>query len=156
MKLDRRTPQAEIPTASMADIAFLLIIFFMVTTVFSASRGLELRLPEEDRDRPPVTEEAVFIRVLPDGSAIVDCRPMEPEAILDHLEPKLTRNPAKPIVLYTDPDAPYSAMIAIYDVLAQAEERRGFEVKNVSVPTQREVQEYIELFGLNPFEQSCR
>jgi biopolymer transport protein ExbD len=42
MKQIRRTsPRSEIPTSSMADIAFLLIIFFMVTTVFSATKGLE-------------------------------------------------------------------------------------------------------------------
>ena len=36
-----------IPTASMADIAFLLLIFFLVTTVFPKDKGLEVVLPEE-------------------------------------------------------------------------------------------------------------
>jgi hypothetical protein len=45
-------------------------------------------------------------------------------------------------------------MISVYDVLAKAKDR-GFEVKNISVPTQSEVQEYIELFGYNPFESQC-
>jgi biopolymer transport protein ExbD len=155
MKLTTQAPRAEIPTASMADVAFLLIIFFMVTTAFSAAKGLKLALPEDDRGRPAEAEEAVFIRVLPDASITVDCRAVEPEGLLDYLEPKLTRQPQKPVVLYTDPDAPYGAMIAVYDVLAQAQESRGFAVKNVSVPTQSEIQEYIELYGLNPFEQSC-
>ncbi len=35
----------EIPTASMADIAFLLIIFFLVTTTMSQDKGLSLQLP---------------------------------------------------------------------------------------------------------------
>jgi biopolymer transport protein ExbD len=39
-----------IPTSSMADIAFLLIIFFMVTAVFSATKGLEMRLPPDDEE----------------------------------------------------------------------------------------------------------
>jgi len=39
MKFARNVrPQAVIPTASMADIAFLLIIFFMVTTVYDVDR----------------------------------------------------------------------------------------------------------------------
>ena len=45
MKLRRFSPGSEIPTSSMADIAFLLIIFFMVTAVFSATKGLAFRLP---------------------------------------------------------------------------------------------------------------
>lgn len=40
----REARAAEIPTASMADIAFLLIIFFMLTTVFATEKGLQIRL----------------------------------------------------------------------------------------------------------------
>ncbi len=36
---------AEIPTASMADIAFLLIVFFLVTTTMNQDKGLSLHLP---------------------------------------------------------------------------------------------------------------
>ena len=50
MRLDRDRPDDEIPTSSMADIAFLLIVFFMVTTTFTATRGLDFALPEDDDD----------------------------------------------------------------------------------------------------------
>ena len=40
----RRVPP-EIPTASMADIAFLLIVFFLVTTTMYQDKGLSLVLP---------------------------------------------------------------------------------------------------------------
>ena len=140
----------------MADIAFLLIIFFMVTTVFSATKGLEFKLPKDDQDQPPETIDAVYIKIYPDSSITVDCRPMEPEEVLDYLEPKLARNPDKPVILYTDADAPYGGMVAVYDVLAGAHKSRDFKVKNISVPTQTEVQEYIELFGINPFEGACQ
>ena len=156
MRLRKTGSPAEIPTSSMADIAFLLIIFFMVTAVFSATKGLEFKLPKEDQDAPPESEDAVFIKVYPDSTIAVDCKPMQHDEILDYLEPKLTRNPEKPVILYTDADAPYSGMIAVYDVLSRAKETRGFKVKNISVPTQSEVREYIELFGVNPFEQTCQ
>jgi biopolymer transport protein ExbD len=155
MKLKRKEGASEIPTSSMADIAFLLIIFFMVTAVFSATKGLEFKLPKDDK-APPEQEEAVFIRVGADASVLVDCKPMGLEEILPYLEPKLLRNPEKPVILYTDASAPYQAMIAVYDVLGSAKpESHGYKVKNISVPTQSEVQEYIELFGLNPFETQC-
>jgi biopolymer transport protein ExbD len=156
MKLSKKKESPEIPTSSMADIAFLLIIFFMVTAVFSATKGLEFSLPkEEDQQRDSETEEAVFIKVIPDGSLSVDCKPMELDGILDYLEPKLERFPDKPVILYTDAYAPYQAMISVYDVLASAEKGRGFKVKNISVPTQTEIREYIEIFGYNPFESQC-
>ena len=155
MKLRRGFAEAEIPTSSMADIAFLLIVFFMVTAVFSATKGLEFALPKSDDTSPPEQEEAVFIKVNPDSTFTVDCKPMETDGVLDYLEPKLERYPDKPVILYTDPYAPYQAMISVYDVLGSAEKTRGFKVKNISVPTQSEVQEYIELFGFNPFESQC-
>ena len=40
-----RDDDEPVPTASMADITFLLIIFFMVSTVFDVSRGIQMRLP---------------------------------------------------------------------------------------------------------------
>ena len=155
MKLPRKESESEIPTSSMADIAFLLIIFFMVTAVFSATKGLEFKLPKDD-NKPPEQEEAVFVKVAPDGSVLVDCKPMELDEILPYLETKLLRNPEKPVILYTDASAEYQSMIAVYDVLGSAQEAtHGFKVKNISVPTQSEVQEYIQLFGLNPFESQC-
>ena len=170
MKMKRKDAPAEIPTSSMADIAFLLIIFFMVTAVFSATKGLEFKLPSnEDDTKPPETEEAVFIKVAADGSISVDCRPMEIAEILDYLAPKLTRDAQKPVILYTDPFAPYQAMISVYDVLIVPDRedkelagqkppqppKWGWKVANISVPTQTEIQDYIGIFGYNPFEAQC-
>jgi biopolymer transport protein ExbD len=156
MKLRKQSENPEIPTSSMADIAFLLIIFFMVTAVFSATKGLDFELPKaEEQNRQTDKEEAVFIKVSPDGSLLVDCKEMELSGILDYLEPKLTRDAQKAVILYTDAYAEYQSMISVYDVLWTAESKRGFKVKNISVPTQSEIREYIEIFGYNPFESQC-
>jgi len=37
-----------IPTSSMGDIAFLLLIFFMVTTIFKMEEGLPISLPRAE------------------------------------------------------------------------------------------------------------
>ncbi|MCK4236804.1 MAG: biopolymer transporter ExbD [Candidatus Krumholzibacteria bacterium] len=53
----RHGVQSNIPTASMADIIFLLLIFFMVTTIFKLEEGLPITLPraesgaEQERER---------------------------------------------------------------------------------------------------------
>jgi len=162
MRLNRKGEEPEIPTASMADIAFLLIIFFMVTAVFSATKGLELKLPsdEEQENRQVEEEEAVFIHVYGDY-LLVDCKPMEVDDILPYLEPKLVRDAQKHVILYTDSEAPYSRMIEVYDELAKSKGTEKnpsewpFEVKNISIPTQSEVQNFIEIFGVNPFETHC-
>lgn len=46
-------PVPEIPNASMADIAFLLLTFFLVTTTVANDRGLSLQLPPPPEALPP-------------------------------------------------------------------------------------------------------
>ena len=50
----------EIPTASMADIAFLLLVFFLVTTVFAEERGLSLVLPEKQTEEVEVNPKNII------------------------------------------------------------------------------------------------
>jgi len=63
--MSRKIP--EIPSASLADIAFMLLIFFLVTTTMDVDSGLERRLPQmppedfEQDDTPPIKERNVFI-----------------------------------------------------------------------------------------------
>src|SRR5210317_20576 len=100
MKIKVTRPSDEIPTSSMADIAFLLIIYFMVTTTFAATRGLDFALPKDD-DTPPVVEkeESVLIEINPGGNIVVDSKPMPVSEILAYLKPKLERNPMKPVII---------------------------------------------------------
>ena len=56
----------EIPSASLADIAFMLLIFFLVTTTMDVDSGLERRLPqwvdpEELEDDQQIKERNVFV-----------------------------------------------------------------------------------------------
>jgi len=144
MRMDRETKVTdEIPTSSMADIAFLLIIYFMVTTTFTATRGLDFGLPKDD-DTPPEIEktESVHILVQPGGVLIVDQRPMQLDEVLDWIKPKLERDPTKPVIIQTDPQASYGNMIAVLDELRQGEEKIGIEVKNISIPTRREIESF--------------
>ena len=143
MRLDRDRPDDEIPTSSMADIAFLLIVFFMVTTTFTATRGLDFALPEDDDDPPVIEkEESVLIEILPTGELIVDQDPMQLHEIIPYLKPKLDRNPKKPVIIRPDIATPYRYMVQVYDELRQGEDHGLAEPINISVPTQREIQSF--------------
>ena len=133
----------EVPSSSMADIAFLLIIYFMITTTFAATQGLDFQLPKEENNPPTVEkEESVLIEIQSSGQLIVDNRPMQLDQVLEYLKPKLERNPLKPVIIRPDPDAPYGSMVTVFDELRQAKDKIGIQIKNISIPTQREIEAF--------------
>ena len=142
MKIEKKKVSENIYTGSMADITFLLIIFFMVTNTFAATRGLDFALPKEEKNPPQIErEESVLIEVRPGGGIFVDGKSMQVSGILDYLKPKLAINQTKPVIIRPDPEAAYGDMVRVYDVLRGGKDH-GVEVKNISIPTQREIDQF--------------
>ena len=145
---------SDIKTSSTGDIAFLLIIFFMVTATFAVTKGLEFELPDSDMSGRDTGDPSVLVEIARDGSIRVDCRPMEVNEILEYLAPRLTANPGKPVIVYANDAAEYRHMIRVYDTLYQAPDH-GMPAPNIQIPTPRIIEQYTETFGVNPFENHC-
>ena len=143
MRFKRPPQDAEVATSSMADIAFLLIVYFMVTATFAATRGLDFALPKED-DAPPIIEkeESVLIEINPGGNLVVDGKPMQLTEVLDYLKPKLERNKMKPVIIRPQPESEYGYMVDVYDELRQSKDKIGIEVRNITIPTEREIERF--------------
>ncbi|MBS1153767.1 MAG: exbD [Myxococcaceae bacterium] len=156
MKFKKKPLDSEIFTGSMADITFLLIIFFMVTMAFSSNRGIDFALPEDTTSAPEISqEESVDVLVLPgpvDGPPViqVDGRTMPINQLLPYVADKLKQNPKKPVILRTDPGAVYGNMVAVFDELRQAETKVGMKIETISIPTQREIENIWTLLGIGP------
>ena len=144
MKNLMKLPKAEIPTASMADVAFLLTVFFMITLTFSVGMGLDFGLDPEEPQTPVIeTQESILVEILGDSRLRVDGKVMTTEAMLNYLAPKLRANPKKPVILHPMGEAPYGAMVDVFDTLRSAHERLGLEKAiHIALPTEREISEY--------------
>lgn len=143
MKFARSRVSDAIPTSSMADVTFLLIITFMLTSTFAATRGLDFALPEEDKNPPMIEkQEAVLIAIHPGGQLEVDGKAMPLSAVFDYLRPKLERDPLKPVIIRPDPQTAYGEMVRVYDHLRRGKEDFGLEIRNISIPTQREIEQF--------------
>ena len=154
MNLGKKKIESEIFTGSMADISFLLIIFFMITSAFSATRGLDFSLPEDSTTPPEIKQEdSIDVLVLPgpvDGPSNlqVDGNQMPLEGLLPYIAEKLRQNPEKPVILRTDPSASYGNMIAVFDELRQSEDKIGVKIETISIPTQREIENIWTMLGI--------
>ncbi len=139
--LRRYREEAEIPTASMADIAFLLIVFFMLTTVFTANKGIEYGIPKKEKSSTIKPEESIYVHIKKDGFYVDFKKFNSLEEISGYIESKMEETHfRKPVVIRTDEDVDFQKTVTILDLLNQ------IGVKNISIPTEEEVEQWKEYF----------
>jgi len=114
----------KIPTSSMADVAFLLLVFFLVTTKFDVKEGLGLVLPphtESGGIRVKIKQENLTkIKVNRRGDIAVDDEIVTPVELERIVNEKITANPKMVFVLEADRRAKYKMMVRALDRLLAA------------------------------------
>ena len=106
----------------MVDVAFLLLIFFMVTTVFRTPQALEINLPPKEDVKVDIKQSRVLeIRVLPDGRAYWK-NSNDPWARSDvkslaNVFKPYKGNKDKVVIIRIDRDAKFHTMVDIIDEL---------------------------------------
>ena len=116
----------EVPMSSTADIAFLLLIFFLVTTVFPKDKGLPIVLPEQSEEVAINQKNILFLLIQPNG--VVEVKRGESQQIqqvrpadIDGLwRQESSQNPNLIAAVKTHPDAPYRFMVDVLDALQTA------------------------------------
>lgn len=109
----------------MADLGFLLLIFFIVTTVFAIEQGIPLVLPGRGRAITKLKAADVLeIRAYPDGTVDAGGVRVPASAVRRLVEVRLEHDPNLVVVLATSPDASYGVMVHILDQLKLAHCRR--------------------------------
>lgn len=130
----RKREDAEIPSASLADIAFLLLVFFLLVTTIDVDTGIGLVLPpepEQDQEPPPIKERNMLkILVNAQGMVLLDEEPtsitevkQKVKEFIDNRgqDPNLSESPDKAIVsIKTDRQTPYSVYIDMLDEVVGA------------------------------------
>ena len=119
----RRFTQApEIPTASTADIAFLLILFFMVTTVFRATRlHLNIRLPQAmSTERILMRRNVSYIWIDTKSKIYIDDNVIASTSVADKMRPKVLNNPELITIMNVDEDVNYGVVDKVLDQLKDA------------------------------------
>jgi biopolymer transport protein ExbD len=116
----------EIPSSSMADIAFLLLIFFLVTTVFPKDRGLPIVLPEAQEEVEVSQRNILHLDIMPNGTVQVrrgdsqNVSTLSPREIEALWRIEVAQNPNLIAAVKTHPEAQHRFMIQVLDGLQLA------------------------------------
>ena len=120
----KRRVGVRIDMTPMVDVAFLLLIFFMVTTVFRTPQALEINLPPDNDTPAEIAESKVLqLRVLGDdrifwkrGPATDPWTRTVAASIKDVLKP-LQGNDEVVVLIKIDREAKFNNMVTIIDEL---------------------------------------
>lgn len=124
-----RREDPEMGGAGMADIAFLLLIFFLLVTTIDIDTGIGLQLPpapEEEQEPPPIKERNLLnILVNAQGMVLMDDEPTDISQVKQNIkdfvtnngeDPDLSESPDKAIVsIKTARQTPYRTYINMLD-----------------------------------------
>ena len=109
----------------MSDIAFLLLIFFLVTTIFALEEGIPIILPGKQSQNVKVKRKNILVvQAHANGAITIDKEPVTLTQVRPIIERKVAENKKLIIVIETHPDSEYGLMIDILDELRLANARR--------------------------------
>ncbi len=111
----------EIPTASTADIAFLLIIFFMLTTVFRSEFGLKITLPTaEATERIMKRRNVAHVWLDKAGRTSINDNLLDIPSVISIARDKISDNPDLIMVVRADKESEYGRVNDVLEALKEA------------------------------------
>ena len=113
----------EVPSSSLADIAFLLLIFFMVTTVFRTDRERDIIWPEAEATEKidEKKKNILNIWVEQDGSIYMNDQPFSMDQVASYVGPLYAQSDQRLVIsVRGDQNVPYRTMDQLQEQLVAA------------------------------------
>ena len=125
MAKKRRFKGGEIPTSSMADIAFLLLIFFLVTTTIDTDKGLAIILPTPGDMEIEIRKEKILNCLInSQGKVLIDEEPTNVEQIHRIVGDRLRENDKLVVSVKAHKKTAYKDYVKVIDQLKMADAKR--------------------------------
>ena len=122
MQIERKNKASnEISTSSMPDIIFMLLIFFMVTTVMREFDGLDVLIPSAKMiEKLESKRNTVYIWASKDGVISVNDRLIRPKDLAGVMYDKIVSNPKITVSLKSDEYVSMELISEVHTQLRQA------------------------------------
>lgn len=117
-------------SGALSDLAFLLIIFFIVIAVFNVNLGFILGLPRPDSTKIVNTDDLIRARLTAAGGLQSDGTALNTTELEDLLQRRLQARPNMTFLLSIHPETPYQRVVDIVDVVRRVGvERFSFQME---------------------------
>lgn len=105
--------------ASMTDVIFLLLVFFLVTSTFVFPTALDINLPESAEQTPAKPSTRVFVDA--GGNYFVsyqeaDLQPVGKDDLVQYLQLIKAQDPESGIAVYADVEVPYGKVVEVLNL----------------------------------------
>ena len=124
MNKKRRFKGGEIPTSSMADIAFLLLIFFLVTTTIDMDKGLGIVLPAEGEELEIKKTNILNCLINSQGKVLLGGEPVALKDVNKEIRRRLAENDKLIISVKAHTKTKYGDYVSLIDQLKRANATR--------------------------------
>jgi biopolymer transport protein ExbD len=100
----------------MIDIVFQLVLFFMVSTTFVTSPGIDVDLPRASTTTMLTEQEDVDVWMTTDGAIHVDQEPVDAAGLRTRLRAAAERDPGTLVILKADTGVPHGRVVQVMDL----------------------------------------
>lgn len=106
------------PLASMVDILFLLLIFFLTASVFrDQDRQIDVSLPPADSSTATSSQTQIVITVTAEGRTFMGDKAYEPQALRQVLQQLASQFPDEAVVIRADQNSQTGSAIRVLDLV---------------------------------------
>lgn len=110
---------ASIDMTPMLDIVFIMLIFFIVTTVFVKEAGIEVNKPESEQ-AVMFKNANIFIAITERGEVWLDKRQIDPDSVRANVERLLAEQPTDVVFIQADTKAKHGVVVEVMDQVKAA------------------------------------
>ena len=129
MKKKKDEAAGEIDLTPMLDVVFILLIFFIVTSVFITEAGIDVNKPVASTAEAK-NKDLILIAVSPQGDIWIDGEQIDPRFIRSRFELRLAEAPNSSVVIQADQNASNEFVMMIMKAARDA------DISDVSISTE--------------------
>lgn len=126
----RRRLPVEINVTSLVDIIFNLLLFFMLTTSFSQSAGLEVKLPTASATDAQVRPRDLVVVLTADGHTLIEGKSLTPDQMRARMEKLQDGEKGATVIVQADKEVSHGRVVEVLDAA------KSVGLKSVAIATQ--------------------